>query len=274
MDEALALVCSFHCAFPERKGCPSAIGPRPASRPGPDVPAADDQASVDAVVPVPKTLERSGAALGTPRLPRPVIPSMPAPGRHPVGVSNEEFRAAMSRLAAGVVLVTAREPPLDARTAPGGEDVGMTATAFMSVSLDPPLVLVSLRRAPAWTICWPSSRCGASRCSSESQRHIAGRFAMKGRISDRLLFEDIPYVRGEASGAPLVGGALATLECRTEQTVPAGDHTLVIGRVLTRGAAQRGRRAAGVFPGAVPAAGLSGACSGSAEPADAGLRAG
>jgi flavin reductase (DIM6/NTAB) family NADH-FMN oxidoreductase RutF len=68
---------------------------------------------------------------------------------------------------------------------------------------------------------------------SESQRHIAGRFAMKGRISDRLLFEDIPYVRGEVSGALLVGGALATLECRTEQRVTAGDHTLVIGRVLT-----------------------------------------
>ncbi len=63
------------------------------------------------------------------------------------GVSNEEFRAAMSRLASGVVLVTAQEPPLDPDDpqAPRGEDVGMTATAFMSVSLDPPLVLVSLR---------------------------------------------------------------------------------------------------------------------------------
>jgi flavin reductase (DIM6/NTAB) family NADH-FMN oxidoreductase RutF len=55
---------------------------------------------------------------------------------------------------------------------------------------------------------------------------------MKGRLSDRLLFEDIAYTRGAASGAPLVGGALATVECRTEQTVPAGDHTLLIGRVL------------------------------------------
>jgi flavin reductase (DIM6/NTAB) family NADH-FMN oxidoreductase RutF len=68
---------------------------------------------------------------------------------------------------------------------------------------------------------------------AESQRHVAGRFAMRGRISDRLLFEDIAYVRGEVTGAPLVGGALATLECRTEQRVTAGDHTLVIGRVLT-----------------------------------------
>jgi flavin reductase (DIM6/NTAB) family NADH-FMN oxidoreductase RutF len=147
-------------------------------------------------------------------------------------VSNDEFRAAMSRLAAGVVLVTAFEPPLDAE-GPKGEDVGMTATAFLSVSLDPPLVLVSLRTGSRMDDLLDEQPLWAVSVLSESQRHIAGRFAMKGRISDRLLFEDIPYVRGKATGALLVGGALATLECRTEQRVEAGDHTLVIGRVLT-----------------------------------------
>ncbi|MFI6491382.1 flavin reductase family protein [Streptomyces sp. NPDC050564] len=138
----------------------------------------------------------------------------------------------MSRLAAGVVLVTAREDALDL-DGPDGEDVGMTATAFMSVSLDPPLVLVSLREGSRMDDLLAEQPLWAVSVLSESQRHIAGRFAMKGRISDRLLFEDIPYVRGEIAGAPLVGGALATLECRTEQRVAAGDHTLVIGRVLT-----------------------------------------
>nr|WP_229909577.1 flavin reductase family protein [Streptomyces flavofungini] len=154
---------------------------------------------------------------------------------HPVGVSNDEFRAAMSRLAAGVVLVTAQEPPLDPDdpTAPGGEDIGMTATAFLSVSLDPPLVMVSLRAGSRMDDLLAEQPLWAVSVLTESQRHIAGRFAMKGRISDRLLFEDIPYVRGGITHAPLVGGALATLECRTEQTVTAGDHTLVIGRVLT-----------------------------------------
>ncbi|MFD4502143.1 flavin reductase family protein [Streptomyces sp. NPDC058457] len=154
---------------------------------------------------------------------------------HAVGVSNEAFKAALSRLAAGVVLVTAQEPSLDPDDplAPAGEDVGMTATAFMSVSLDPPLVLVSLREGSRMDDLLDEQPRWAVSVLTESQRHIAGRFAMKGRISDRLLFEDIPYVRGEASGAPLVGGALATLECRTEQRMPAGDHTLVIGRVLT-----------------------------------------
>ncbi|MFH8976005.1 flavin reductase family protein [Streptomyces sp. NPDC017890] len=161
------------------------------------------------------------------------LPS-PAPG-HAEGVSNEEFRAAMSRLASGVVLVTAQEPSLDPDDprAPSGEDVGMTATAFMSVSLDPPLVLVSLREGSRMDDLLDEQPLWAVSVLSENQRHIAGRFAMKGRVSDRLLFADIPHRRGEASGAPLVGGALAALECRTEQRVPAGDHTLVIGRVLT-----------------------------------------
>ncbi|MET7852551.1 flavin reductase family protein [Streptomyces avermitilis] len=165
----------------------------------------------------------------------PVVPPAAVPAAPPVhaeGVSNDEFRAAMSRLAAGVVLVTAHEPALDP-DGPGGEDVGMTATAFLSVSLDPPLVMVSLREGSRMDDLLAEQPLWAVSVLSENQRHIAGRFAMKGRISDRLLFQDIPYVRGEATGALLVDGALATLECRTEQRVPAGDHTLVIGRVLT-----------------------------------------
>lgn len=151
---------------------------------------------------------------------------------HPEGVSNDEFRAAMARLAAGVVLITAR----DADHGPRGEDVGMTATAFMSVSLDPPLVLVSLRNGSRMDDLLAEQPLWGVSVLAENQRQIAGRFAMKGRVSDRLLFEDLAYERGEVCGAPLIGDALATLECRTEQRVEAGDHTLVVGRVLTASA--------------------------------------
>lgn len=135
----------------------------------------------------------------------------------------------MSRLAAGVVLVTAHDPD----DGPRGEDVGMTATAFVSVSLDPPLVLVSLRNGSRMDDLLAEVPVWAVSLLAEDQRQIAGRFAMKNRVSDRLLFADLPYVRGEESGAPLMGGALAVLECRTESRVVAGDHTLVVGRVLT-----------------------------------------
>ncbi|GAA1896677.1 flavin reductase family protein [Streptomyces sodiiphilus] len=147
------------------------------------------------------------------------------------GVHEDEFRAAMARLAAGVVLVTAH----DEEDGPHGAPAGMTATAFLSVSLHPPLVLVSVRtesrmgellaRQPLW----------AASLLAQDQRHIAGRFAMKGRLSDRLLFQEVPHVLGEVSGAPLLKNALATVECRTEQRVEAGDHTLTVARVLATG---------------------------------------
>lgn len=156
-----------------------------------------------------------------------VQPSSP----HPEGVSEEHFRAAMARLAAGVVLVAA----YDEEDGPRGAYVGMTATAFVSVSLDPPLVLLSVRtesrmdelleRQPLW---------GAS-ILGQGHRQTAGRFAMKGRLSDRLMFQETPHVRGEFSDAPLIDGALAHVECRTEQRVSAGDHTLLVARVLNVG---------------------------------------
>jgi flavin reductase (DIM6/NTAB) family NADH-FMN oxidoreductase RutF len=152
------------------------------------------------------------------------MPGVPEPR-----ATEEEFRAAMSRLAAGVALVAAHDPEEGLE----GEDVGMTATAFMSVSLDPPLVLVSVRtgsrmdevleRQPLWAVS----------VLSEEQRHVAGRFAMRGRVSDRLLFADLKADHGAVTGAPLVPDALAVVECRTDRRVPAGDHTLVIGHVLT-----------------------------------------
>ncbi|GAA2958911.1 flavin reductase family protein [Streptomyces enissocaesilis] len=158
-------------------------------------------------------------------------PQSPAPVPHPEGVSNDEFRAAMSRFTAGVTLVTAHDPDSGAR----GEDAGMTATAFMSVSLEPPLVLVSVRNGSRMDDLLAEQPLWAVSLLSESQRHIAGRFAMKGRLSDRLLFEDVAHTRGAVSGAPLIDGALAVVECGTEQRVEAGDHTLVIGRVLAVG---------------------------------------
>lgn len=161
-------------------------------------------------------------APGTEAVPTEAVP-------HPEEVSNDEFRAALSRLAAGVVLVTAYDPD----DGPNGADAGMTATAFMSVSLDPPLVVVSLRTGSRMDDLLDEQPMWAASMLSEKQVQIAGRFSMKGRISDRLLFEDISYRRGEVSGAPLIDGALTVLECRTEQRIVTGDHTLVVGRVLT-----------------------------------------
>lgn len=134
----------------------------------------------------------------------------------------------MARLTAGVVLVTAHDP----EDGPRGAAAGMTATAFLSVSLDPPLVLVSVRTGSRMDELLERQPLWAASMLAEGQRPIAGRFAMKGRLSDRLLFTEVPHALGEVSGAPLVEGALAAVECRTERRVAAGDHTLVLARVL------------------------------------------
>ncbi|MDK1472463.1 flavin reductase family protein [Streptomyces sp. 549] len=155
----------------------------------------------------------------------PAGPSLP----HAEGVDEERFRAAMARLAAGVVLVTA----FDEDDGPRGEDVGMTATAFLSVSLEPPLVLLSVRTGSRMDEVLEGQPLWAASLLAENQRQTAGRFSMKGRLSDRLLFKEIPHTRGEITGAALPDGALAQLECRTEQRVPAGDHTLLVARVLS-----------------------------------------
>ncbi len=148
---------------------------------------------------------------------------------HAEGVSEEEFKAAMARLTAGVVLVTAHDPD----DGPHGAAAGMTATAFMSVSLEPPLVMVSVREGSRMDELLERQPLWAASLLTENERQVAGRFAMKGRLSDRLLFQDVGHDLGAATGAPLLHEALAVVECRTEQRVPAGDHVLVIARVLT-----------------------------------------
>jgi flavin reductase (DIM6/NTAB) family NADH-FMN oxidoreductase RutF len=135
----------------------------------------------------------------------------------------------MSRLTGGVVLVTAH----DSQDGPRGSDAGMTATAFLSVSLDPPLVAASVRSGSRMDEVLEYEPRWAVSVLSERQRHVAGRFAMRRRIGDRLLFAEVAHTRGAASGAPLLDGALAVVECETERRVPVGDHTLVVGRVLT-----------------------------------------
>ncbi len=133
---------------------------------------------------------------------------------------------AVSSWVAGVTLVTAAD---------GRDDVGTTVSAFCPVSEDPPLVAVSLMAQS-----YPADLFGRDEepvtrfavvLLAAGQRVLAGRFAAAGRPGARLMLGDVPHRRGEASGALIVEGGLAALECATEQVFPAGDHLLVIARV-------------------------------------------
>jgi flavin reductase (DIM6/NTAB) family NADH-FMN oxidoreductase RutF len=133
---------------------------------------------------------------------------------------------ALTAWAAGVTLVT---------IADGRDDIGTTVSAFCPVSLDPPLVLVSLiaDSYPAEVLSRPSLPAArfAVTLLSSGQRVLAGQFAAGGRPSARLILENAPHSRGAASGALIPSGGLAALECSVARRVPAGDHLLVISAV-------------------------------------------
>jgi flavin reductase (DIM6/NTAB) family NADH-FMN oxidoreductase RutF len=128
--------------------------------------------------------------------------------------------------AAGVTLLT---------VADGRDDVGTTVSAFCPVSEEPPLVLVALMAES-----YPAELFGreeepvrrfAVTLLAAGQRVLAGRFAAAGRPGARRMLADTPYRRGPGSGALIVAGGLAALECATQQVMTAGDHLLVMGRV-------------------------------------------
>lgn len=137
--------------------------------------------------------------------------------------ASGELAGALSAWAAGVTLVT---------IADGRDDVGTTVSAFCPVSLDPPLVLVSLiaDSYPAEVLSRPSlpAQRLAVTLLSAAQKMLAGRFAAAGRPSARLLLDDVPHTRGADSGALIPSGGLAALECSVARRVPAGDHMLVV----------------------------------------------
>jgi len=142
-------------------------------------------------------------------------------------VSPEQFRDALARFATGVALVTAHTDEYG--------DVGSTVTAFCSVSVEPPLVLASIATFSRMFDTMDIQPLWAVSVLAAEHRHVAGRFAAAQRPGGGVLLTGVPHHRGTHSGALLVDGALASLECRTVQRVEAGDHTLFVGEVLAIG---------------------------------------
>jgi flavin reductase (DIM6/NTAB) family NADH-FMN oxidoreductase RutF len=136
---------------------------------------------------------------------------------------SRAFTDALTAWAGAVTLVTIKD---------GRDDIGTTVSAFCPVSEYPPLVLVSLLATA-----YPAEVLGRAESFSVTllsaeQRVLAGRFAAAGRPGARLLLDDVEHRRGEVSGALIPEAGLAAFECEVSTRVPAGDHLLVIGRVV------------------------------------------
>jgi flavin reductase (DIM6/NTAB) family NADH-FMN oxidoreductase RutF len=129
-----------------------------------------------------------------------------------------QFRHALGRFATGITVITTRTA--------GGKCEGLTANSFGAVSLDPPLVLWSLRQDAMSLPSFRESRHFAVNVLASHQRGLSNHFARPA--PDK--FEEVDWKPGLA-GCPTLPDCLALFECSAERTVEAGDHVVFIGRV-------------------------------------------
>lgn len=135
-----------------------------------------------------------------------------------MAVSSEEFRSALSRFASGVSVVTTKDA--------AGKLHGITVSAFCSVSLRPPLVLICIENVAGSHYAFIESGVFAVNILAEDQALLSEHFAL---IHEEK-FAGIDFEIGTL-GIPLLCGCLATLECRIRNTADGGDHTIFIGEV-------------------------------------------
>lgn len=133
-------------------------------------------------------------------------------------IDNLQFRSIMRSMVAGVTVIT---------TSHEGHLHGMTATAFSSVSAEPPTVLIVLNRSTRTHPLVSASRHFVVNLLAEHQIELGQRFA--GKLDDQ--FDGIAYTLNE-HGVPVLDGAVASLECETIDEMNVGTHTIFIGRVL------------------------------------------
>jgi flavin reductase (DIM6/NTAB) family NADH-FMN oxidoreductase RutF len=149
--------------------------------------------------------------------PQDIPASPPEPGLQPP--LPQTLRAALGRFATGVTIISC--------VGPAGAPVGLTANSFSALSLDPPLVLWSLRQSSGSLAAFEAAPHFAVNVLAESQVDLSRRFAS----SQADKFAEGAWAAG-LGGAPVLAGCAAVFECEVASRQVAGDHVLFIGRVL------------------------------------------
>jgi flavin reductase (DIM6/NTAB) family NADH-FMN oxidoreductase RutF len=134
-------------------------------------------------------------------------------------VDVDTLRTATGALATGVVVVTA--------THPDGRDAGLVMVSLAPVSQAPPLVLWSVDRNSGSLDVWLEAPGFVLHLLAADQEQLAWQFARKGNEK----FDGLEFTRG-LIGAPILGGAAATIECVTHAQHDGGDHVILVGRVV------------------------------------------
>ncbi len=139
-----------------------------------------------------------------------------------MSLTPAEFRKAMGCFATGVTIIT-----LDLE----GEVLGMTANAFASVSLDPPLLLVCVDHSARTHAHMHTKKRFGVNILAEHQREISEYYALPVHTHERAEEEAGARFDRTPQGTPILHGALAYLECRLQSAEEAGDHTIFIAQV-------------------------------------------
>jgi flavin reductase (DIM6/NTAB) family NADH-FMN oxidoreductase RutF len=136
-----------------------------------------------------------------------------------VPIDPDTFRSVLGRFASGITVVTARDGD--------GRHYGMTVSAFCSVSLGPPLILVCIDLAASMHDALLSAPHFAVNILSADQEPLSRRFS---GLDEHHRFDGLGYTIG-VTGSALLEEALAHIECRRLAQHAAGDHTVIIGEV-------------------------------------------
>lgn len=139
------------------------------------------------------------------------------PGSTPV-LDSRVLRTALGQFATGITVVTTR--------ADSGQFVGLTVNSFSALSLEPPLILWSLRCSSPSLPVFEAAERFVVNVLAEAQVEVSRRFALP--IADK--FDGVPHAEN-AWGQPLIHGAAAWFECRTVSRQVTGDHCLFIAEV-------------------------------------------
>jgi 3-hydroxy-9,10-secoandrosta-1,3,5(10)-triene-9,17-dione monooxygenase reductase component len=151
----------------------------------------------------------------------------PVPDQPPV-IDQAGFRKALGNFPTGVTVIT---------TGTGEDKRGMTASSFNSVSLDPPLVLFSASNNSGTLAELKKNGGFVVNLLASNQTDVCYRFA---RGSHQERFANLETDTSSVTGSPLLRGTLGHFDCRVETIVPAGDHHIIIGRVVDLHNAQQG----------------------------------
>ncbi len=135
-----------------------------------------------------------------------------------MAITNDEFKAALGRFASGVTVVTTKDS--------SGKLQGLTVSAFSSVSMNPPMVLVCILKTTGSYSSFKESKSFIVNILDESQQQISNRFASS--LDDKFAGQN--YELNE-KGLPVLTDCLVNLECSLKHSYDGGDHTIFVGEI-------------------------------------------